>query len=52
VYRVLASNGGITPAARRRSPVAIALRRLDLPPLKRYAWEDEKDEDEDQDKEK
>ncbi len=32
--------------------LAIALRRLDLPPLKRYAWEDEKDEDEDQDKEK
>ncbi len=32
--------------------LAIGLRRLDLPPLKRYAWEDEKDEDEDQDKEK
>src|SRR2546426_105035 len=32
--------------------LAIALRRLDLPPLKRYAWEDEKDEDEDQDIEK
>lgn len=32
--------------------LAIALRRLDLPPVKRYAWEDEKDEDEDQDKEK
>jgi membrane associated rhomboid family serine protease len=31
--------------------LAIALRRLDLPPLKRYSWEDEKDEDEDQDKE-
>ena len=32
--------------------LAIALRHLDLPPLKRYAWEDEKDEDEDQDEEK
>ena len=31
--------------------LAIALRRLDLPPVKRYVWEDEKDEDEDQDKE-
>src|SRR5213080_4420823 len=27
--------------------LAIGLRRLDLPPLKRYAWEDEKDGDED-----
>ena len=27
--------------------LAIALRRLDIPPRKRYAWEDEKDEDED-----
>jgi membrane associated rhomboid family serine protease len=27
--------------------VAIALRRLDIPPRKRYAWEDEKDEPED-----
>ena len=28
--------------------LAIALRRLDIPPRKRYAWEDEKDEYEDQ----
>ncbi len=27
--------------------LAIALRRLDIPPRKRYAWEDEKDEYED-----
>ena len=27
--------------------LAIALRRLDIPPRKRYAWEDEKDESED-----
>jgi membrane associated rhomboid family serine protease len=26
--------------------LAIALRRLDIPPRKRYAWEDEKEEDE------
>ena len=26
--------------------LAIALRRLDIPPRKHYAWEDEKDEDE------
>jgi membrane associated rhomboid family serine protease len=30
--------------------LAIALRRLDLPPLKRYAWEDETDEPEDKQK--
>ena len=28
--------------------LAIALRRLDIPPRKRYAWEDEKDEYEDE----
>ncbi len=28
--------------------LAIALRRLDMPPRKRYAWEDDKDEPEDQ----
>jgi len=28
--------------------LAIALRRLDIPPRKRYAWEDEKDECEDE----
>lgn len=28
--------------------LAIALRRLDIPPRKRYAWEDEKDEREDE----
>jgi len=32
--------------------LAIALRRLDLPPLKRYDWEDEADEHDDQEKEK
>ena len=29
--------------------LAIALRRLDIPPRKRYAWEDETDEDDDRD---
>ena len=32
--------------------LAIALRRLDIPPRKRYAWEDENDEPDDQEKEK
>lgn len=34
------------------SALAIRFRRLDLPPLKRYAWEDEKDDAEDQDGQK
>ena len=29
--------------------LAIALRRLDVPPRKRYAWEDETDDDDDRD---
>jgi hypothetical protein len=33
--------------ARANFRLAIALRRLDIPPRKRYAWEDEKDECED-----
>ena len=41
VYRILAVNGGIAPAARRRAPVAVRLGereeiRVALPPVGRY----------------